>query len=92
MLRSFDRDSIEGLICSYGWPCEEALAVARCESGLQPGVASPDGANLGLFQINVVHSARVGGDLQSLYDPAINTSVAYAIWLDQGWGPWSCKP
>mgnify|MGYP001388050227 CR=1 FL=1 len=77
-------DGIEGLVCSYEWPCGEALAVARCESGLDPNAVSPDGANIGVFQINVVHG----------YYPGLiaNVAKAYEIWRDQGWAPWSCKP
>ena len=78
-------DGIEGLVCSYEWPCGEALAVARCESGLDPNAVSPDGANIGVFQINVVHG----------YYPGLiaNVAKAYEIWAaDGGWTAWSCKP
>jgi hypothetical protein len=79
-----------GAVSAYGWPVEEALRVMSCESGGQP--TATGGANYGLFQINAVHSARVGGNLQALYDPATNIRVAYDIWADQGWAPWACKP
>lgn len=84
---------IEALICSASWPCAEALAVAWCESRLDPRAVSGDGANIGLFQINIVHRARVDGDVSRLLDAATNVRVAYDIWIDNGgWGPWSCKP
>lgn len=85
---------IPALICSVPWPCDQALLVVygptpRCrwgESGGDPDAVSPDGENLGLFQLNRVH----GGD--ELLDPATNVAVAYQLWLDQGWAPWSCRP
>jgi hypothetical protein len=84
---------IPALICSYDWPCAEALAVAWCESRWQPDAVSNDGQNFGLFQINAVHQARVDGDLDRLLDAATNVSVAFSIWrANGGWGPWSCKP
>ena len=85
------RADIERLICSYDWPCGEALRIARCESGLAASAYSQ--GNYGLFQVNSVHRARVQGDLARLYDARVNTQVAYDIWRDNhGWGPWACKP
>lgn len=43
----------------------------------------------GLFQINSIHIARVDGNLAALFDPATNVRVAYAIYSEQGWCPWS---
>ena len=84
---------IRALICSYPWPCAEALEVAWCESRFEPNAVSPDGQNFGLFQVNLVHLGRVGGDRTSLLDAATNVRVAYAIWRDNaGWGPWACRP
>jgi len=81
-------------IAAYPWPIEEACRVSFCESTWQSDAVSPDGSNLGYFQINAVHSWRVGGpgNLYRLLDPATNVSVAYDIWREQGWGPWACKP
>ena len=85
------QDSIDSLVCSYPWPCGEALSVMRCESGRDPGAYS--NGNYGLFQINAVHAWRVGGDLSQLFEPEVNVRVAYEIWLDNaGWRPWACKP
>jgi len=83
-------DQWRSLVTAYDWPVEEVLAVMRCESG---GRADAYNAgNYGLMQINAIHAARVGGDLQSLFDPAVNLRVAYDIWADQGWEPWACRP
>lgn len=81
----------QALICSFGWPCGQALAVAWCESKFDAGAYNA--GNIGLFQVNAVHVGRVpGGDPAALFDPAVNVAVAYAIWADQGWGPWACAP
>jgi hypothetical protein len=75
------------LICSYSWPCEQALGVAQCESSMNPRAYSA--GNRGWFQIHgPSHAHRVGGTLEALYDPATNTRVAYEIWREQGWRPW----
>jgi soluble lytic murein transglycosylase-like protein len=86
--------TVEALICSYSWSCDEAVAVARCESGLRAGAVSPDGANYGLFQVNRVHAYRVGGNVYALLDAETNVATAFAIYRDAGysWSPWSCKP
>ena len=76
---------IERLICSsYDWPCADALAVAWCESRFNPQAVSPDGQNVGVFQVNLVHGYYPGAEA--------NVAKAYAIWTDQGWAPWSCRP
>jgi len=82
--------SLEGLICSYDWPCQEALTVMDCESKGDPR-AYNDG-NHGLFQVSAVHGWRVDWNLEALFDPAVNTRVAHDIWKEQGWGPWACQP
>jgi hypothetical protein len=66
---------------------------ARCPNGESTGNPNAFNAgNYGLFQINAVHAAKVGGPLEWLFDPAVNVRVAYQIWSDQGWGPWACRP
>lgn len=77
------------LICSYDWPCEKAMRVMMCES--TGDARAYNQSNYGLFQINAIHRARVGGDLQSLYIPDVNVAIAHAIWSEQGWNPWGCR-
>ena len=43
----------------------------------------------GLFQINTVHKNRVDGDLSRLQDANTNVKIAYDIWSESGWKPWS---
>lgn len=61
------------LIASYPWPYEEAVAVAKCESGLNPNAYNASGAT-GLFQI-------IGGN-PAMFDPKANADAAYAKYLD----------
>src|SRR5262245_13988155 len=75
------------LICSYEWPCVEAIQVWWCESSGRWKVVSADGSNYGGFQINAVHAYRVAGDLQQLLDARVNTAVAFEIWTERGWDP-----
>ena len=85
-----DTDEIKDMICQYDWDCGQALRVAHCESTMNP--RAYNAGNRGLFQINEIHRAKVGGDLDSLYDPEVNIRTAYTIWSAQGWGPWACRP
>ncbi|HSL59029.1 MAG TPA: DUF4214 domain-containing protein [Acidimicrobiales bacterium] len=77
-----------------GWAAESAVRVAWCESTHRPWVASPGGGNWGLFQINTVHRgmvAAMGYSWSQITDPWVNSRVAFALWAEQGWGPWSCR-
>lgn len=86
-------DGIPGLICSYSWPCAEAVSVAWCESRHQPLATGALGER-GLFQLRPeYHQARADrlfGPGANLYDPYINTATAHSLWLELGWQPWSC--
>lgn len=66
----------------------EAYAVMMCESDGDPSAVSPDGQNVGLYQINLIH----GWTREQLLDPVINTLAMLALYADQSWAPWSCKP
>lgn len=91
-------DGLEALVCSYAWPCQEALSVARCESGVDSAgrldgiFATSSRSSYGLFQINAVHARRFPEFWESWMDPARNTAWAFQIWSEQGWRPWSCRP
>lgn len=90
-------DGIEAIICALPWPCEEALAVARCESGTDmngrlDGNWATNGIHYGLFQISAIHADRFPNFYDSWMDPATNAGWAYQMWSESGWGPWQCKP
>jgi hypothetical protein len=74
---------------------DEAVAVASCESGMNPGAVSRSGKYHGLFQISTIHRGRVesmGYSWDQILDAWVNSAVARAIYDEQGWGPWGCKP
>lgn len=88
---------LEDLVCSFAWPCEEALTIARCESGtdLSGRLNRPEvtnGTSYGLFQINAIHASRFPGFWEAWMDPVTNANWAFELWSERGWQPWSCFP
>ena len=90
-----DPGSVEAIIHEiFGEHGSAAVAVARCESGLNPQAVSRGGGNWGLFQINKVHRGRVqamGYQWEDVLDARVNTLVARSIFDEQGWQPWGCR-
>lgn len=84
-------EELRSLICSYSWPCEEALRVKWCESGSRWDAIGA-GSNYGGFQINAIHARRIPDFWTSWMDPVKNTAWAFDIWSRQGWKPWGCRP
>ena len=95
--------AFRSIICRYDWPCSEAIRVVYgptppnqqaplgCDNGESGGderAGEGWSDNIGLFQINLIHGFTVA----QLVDPVFNTQVAYDLWRDQGWQPWSCRP
>lgn len=76
------------LVAQYDWNVSIAMAVMQAESGCNPSAHSPT-ADRGLMQINQVHAAKVGGNLNALFDPATNVRVAYQVYQGAGWSAWS---
>ena len=80
-------------VARYGWPINEAFAVVDCESGWDPLAVSWAGAR-GLMQLMSVHAwrfARRGWDYWvDVFVPERNVAIGYELWLEQGWGIWSC--
>ena len=90
-------DGFEATVCALPWPCEEAIAVAACESGRGlngrlDGNWATNGSNYGLFQINAIHAWRWADFHEAWMDPVKNSQWAYEIWASSGWGPWACRP
>lgn len=74
----------------------QAVRVASCESGMNPGAVSGGGGNHGLFQINSVHRSafeRVTGQPWSqVYNAYYNAQFARSLYDSSGWRPWACRP
>lgn len=84
------KEHYASLVAKY-FPAKElptAYRIITCESNWNPRAFN--GVDRGIFQINKVHSGRVGGNLDSLFDPETNVRVAHAIWSEQYWNPWTC--
>ena len=72
---------------------DKAVAVAKCESGLNPKAVSPGGGNWGLFQINRVHEKTLnsmGYSWSQITDPVVNSKLARKIYDSSGWRALSC--
>ena len=80
-----------------GGVVNEAIAVARCESNLNPRAYNPSGAS-GLFQVMPLWAedyARVTGQpyYDGRYDAHANATFAAWLYGQSGtWRHWSCKP
>jgi hypothetical protein len=81
--------SPKGAICKvFGRYCRQAVAVAWCESRLEPH--AQNGQYLGLFQMGS-QERRLFGHGRTAHQQAI---AAHTYFLSSGrdWSPWSCKP
>lgn len=82
------------------WPEEHettAIQVAYKESGLSPTARGCDGDCFGLFQIHYTPNRRLIASMgienpEELLDPVVNSTVAYRLFREAGWKPWSVTP
>ena len=76
------------------WPASQVdnvLAVMQCESGGDPNAHNTNGEDSrGLMQINVGPGAHTQWASYNLFDPTTNLQLAYQLWQQSGWAPWSC--
>ena len=88
-----ERQQIEEYIKSKDWNSDEALKVAKCESGLNPlshGDRNLNPSSYGIFQIRAYHN-RPSPD--ELLNWKVNIDTAYDIYKSWGnsWDAWTCK-
>jgi len=70
---------------------DQAVAVAACESGLDPGAVSSGGTYRGLFQLGSHLAGTVDFYGGNWFDPLTNAQVARDLYLQSGWSSWpSC--
>jgi hypothetical protein len=90
--RKTEREEIEDLIReTFPEDPDRALAIANCESNLNPNAWSPthDG---GVFQIHVpVHEERLTELGLDIWDPEDNVRFARLLYEERGWRPWVCN-
>jgi len=76
-------------ICNvFGSYCGQALAVARCESGLQ--TTARNGQYLGLFQMGSSERRLFGHGTVAI--DQVKAAHRYFVASGRDWSPWSCKP
>lgn len=91
--RSEDPESVIREI--FGGHGDDAVTIARCESGMNPRAHNPAGYH-GLFQIGDHHAARfeqvTGTDWESgRYESRPNTVYAKYLFDGSGWSQWGCR-
>lgn len=91
---------IEKLICDvFGDDCEDALKIARCESGLRADAVGDNhlvferdgveyGRSYGPFQIRHLPTRP---DPEKLLNAEFNVQYAKQMFDVQNWSPWTCK-
>jgi hypothetical protein len=98
--------SLEALICSFSWPCGEAIAVASCESGTDAagnldGTWASNGTSYGLMQLAPAYhpdwtdfwNDPDGSGVPNWARAEYNVAHAYGLWVQSGtWQHWSCRP
>lgn len=71
-----------------------AIAIAKCESGLNPQAYNPNNSNGstdgGLWQINTVHDGTLVELGLSKWDPEEATQFARMLYEQNGWRDWVC--
>lgn len=88
-------ESVVPLLAEYPWDVSIAVAVMQAESGCNPQALNPTDnhrvctGSMGLMQIGCLHAQTYGVSVEGLYDPATNIRIAYALYLEHGWQPWS---
>jgi hypothetical protein len=72
----------------YSWDTKTMIAIAKCESGLNPEAMAlePNGTwSGGLLQINSIH----GYTPSQVFDPYTNVYLGYKTWQRQGYDAWT---
>ena len=80
---------VEALIRAT-WPDhaeDRAVAIAKCESGLNPNAKNRTSSASGVMQLLAIH-------WRGRFDPfnaRANIAYAYRLWQSSGWSPWVCR-
>lgn len=82
------RSPVKAICHVFGSYCEQALRVARCESGYR--TTAQNGQYLGIFQMGSNERRLFGHGLSAL-DQA-RAAYRYFVRSGRDWSPWSCKP
>ena len=77
----------QAICTTFGSYCEEAVAVAWCES--RHSTTAQNGQYLGLFQMGS-HERRLFGHGPTAYDQAL-AARRYFVRSGRDWSPWACR-
>jgi hypothetical protein len=82
------KSPVKAICYVFGDDCNEALRVARCESGYR--TTAQNGEYLGMFQMGTSERHLFGHGP----GPLAQARAAYRYFVRSGrdWSPWSCKP
>lgn len=66
-----------------------AIAIAMCESRLNPLVVNYDDAKLnGFVSRGIFQLSEINGKLENWQDPETNAKAAFELYKKSGWRPW----
>lgn len=90
-----ERTAWGATICSYEWDCGTATRVFHCENPRHDPTAVSYTGDHGIAQINAATWAAWLNERGFDWDNEWfivekNVAMAHTIWLNSGWGPWSC--
>ncbi len=94
----YNQDIENYIVQIFGSQSQTALAVAKCESGLNPNAThlnSNSSIDFGVFQINSSHFSHVEGDTpqektDNLFNWQYNIAFAYQLYSATSWDSWTC--
>ena len=90
------KEGVEAYIrYKFGASGDMAVKVAKCESGLNPNALNNNPRtrdySVSIFQINLYGSlANSRPSKEWLMNPKNNIDYSHAMFLREGWRPWSC--
>lgn len=83
-------DSEAAIRFVFGRYAEQALAVARCESGFSMTPRAQNGQYLGIFQMGSYARSVYGHGETALEQ--VRAAYTYFMRSGHDWSPWACKP
>lgn len=87
--RRLREDATYAICHVFGPYCEQALGVARCESGSSMTPRAQNGQYLGTFQMGAYERATYGHGA-NVYEQA-RAAYRYFVASGRDWSPWSCR-
>jgi hypothetical protein len=88
LMASLTRSPRKAICHVFGSYCEQALQVARCESGVR--TTAQNGQYLGIFQMGASERELFGHGPSALEQA--RAAHRYFVRSGRDWSPWSCKP